>query len=784
MDSVARVFGRQRVHSPVHLGNPSPFYDQINVPIDHSRHEIRLLAIFPGDWNDQIRAELRPVSLDANPQYRALSYVWGDTNNQPAITVNGLEFHVTKNLFVALRRLRPDPGNHHGGNDIEPLLLWVDAICIDQGNNEEKSAQVAMMARIYASCHECFVWLGEQEGARPGPVRYFDPEVPNSSKNRALLTEYAADFNKSPDELDYSFHTACFLYLLKDVGKHVDFRQRPFPPFWNGPQGKQTAVPDLYPEVWFPEVTGDFKTTYFNRVASVLVQIESAEWHTRMWVVQEYALPPVVVLCRGAAGVPLNSVEHIRDVKREGSCRVSLALALIFRAHFNRLGLARMRAEFYRPRLPRLVAIDGSKHVSGLRQGARLVSAFPTWFRLVVLSCRGTVFECCAESALASSTLPVDQVYSIISYLRFVGVPVDIQVHYSPESATDMSVAARDAAEVFEQVSREHIMHPNGRWSCRYEPLAPLRFSRGKTERIRQLLPSWAVDWSGHAPPSNKAAAKITIPGLFKANDGMKGGVRPKVDGRVLRVSGAELDLVDEVVDLRRGIDAWHRLNSWVEQDPEPYRYPGGESLREALLRTLTLDIPDRGYLPWSDHWAFWARHWDAFKHQINEVVATRAGWFEATNRKHFRDILSSASVDFVDGGCRVVGVYNIFFAAILYLHGNCIFRTRAGYFGLGGEEISKGDEVYVLTDGTTPFVLRKQPPDSGLELPSPGTNELFDSGSAGRRCGNDNDIQRPLLESQQSPCYRVVISECFIHGVMYGEASKMRLKESIVEIV
>ena len=51
-----------------------------------------------------------------------------------------------------LRRLR-DP--------VDSLVLWVEAICINQKDNNEKAHQVAMMREIYSSCQKMIIWLGE-----------------------------------------------------------------------------------------------------------------------------------------------------------------------------------------------------------------------------------------------------------------------------------------------------------------------------------------------------------------------------------------------------------------------------------------------------------------------------------------------------------------------------------------------------------------------------------------------------------------------------------------------
>lgn len=86
--------------------------------------EIRLVAVQPGQWSDEIRCDLfhTPLVEDCHPPYRALSYAWGlPSRASPRVTVNGLDFAVTANLELALRYLRKES---------ETVILWVDAIVI------------------------------------------------------------------------------------------------------------------------------------------------------------------------------------------------------------------------------------------------------------------------------------------------------------------------------------------------------------------------------------------------------------------------------------------------------------------------------------------------------------------------------------------------------------------------------------------------------------------------------------------------------------------------------
>ncbi|POS79977.1 hypothetical protein DHEL01_v201619 [Diaporthe helianthi] len=90
------------------------------------------------------------------PHYEALSYVWGSTENRQTIHVQESEgehrkFLVTENLAQALRHLR---------STIAKRTLWIDAICINQEDMEERNTQVQRMTSIYRLAYRVVVWLG------------------------------------------------------------------------------------------------------------------------------------------------------------------------------------------------------------------------------------------------------------------------------------------------------------------------------------------------------------------------------------------------------------------------------------------------------------------------------------------------------------------------------------------------------------------------------------------------------------------------------------------------
>ncbi|KAK6600260.1 ankyrin repeat-containing protein [Botrytis cinerea] len=123
-----------------------------------SGDNIRLLRLLPSeDEAAPLHCELRDYSLQrSTPRihlYEALSYVWGDPDITLPISVNKKQFQVTVNLHAALLRLRDHSFER---------IMWIDAICIDQNNNEERKQQVQLMARIYSTAHRVIVWLGEE----------------------------------------------------------------------------------------------------------------------------------------------------------------------------------------------------------------------------------------------------------------------------------------------------------------------------------------------------------------------------------------------------------------------------------------------------------------------------------------------------------------------------------------------------------------------------------------------------------------------------------------------
>ncbi|KAH6699081.1 heterokaryon incompatibility protein-domain-containing protein, partial [Leptodontidium sp. MPI-SDFR-AT-0119] len=119
--------------------------------------------------NGEISFTLHTFELNSAPPFDALSYTWGDpacpylsstkipVHFLTAVRCNGARLEVQPNLAAAFKELQT--------RDLSrTTYIWIDAICIDQGNPTERSSQVQMMATLYEQAELVIVWLGPEDG--------------------------------------------------------------------------------------------------------------------------------------------------------------------------------------------------------------------------------------------------------------------------------------------------------------------------------------------------------------------------------------------------------------------------------------------------------------------------------------------------------------------------------------------------------------------------------------------------------------------------------------------
>jgi hypothetical protein len=203
-------------------------------PLDPQQSQIRLLHVHPSKWMDaDITCHLSVESLD-NPDlvYETLSYVWGKSYHNHFLRVGNVSVPVTNNLWHAMKQFRY--------NDIE-RIIWVDAVCINQSDIQERSDQVSKMGKIYSRCASVEIWLG-------------DPR-----KDVDLAFKFIAEWATG----------------VTAEGKPASF----------------TQYISLYPKEG--QSLDDFdENTEHMRTARAMGSLARRHWWKRSWTVQEFLLPP------------------------------------------------------------------------------------------------------------------------------------------------------------------------------------------------------------------------------------------------------------------------------------------------------------------------------------------------------------------------------------------------------------------------------------------------------------------------------------------------------------
>ncbi|CAI9637141.1 unnamed protein product [Alternaria burnsii] len=232
-------------------------------PLDALRKEIRLLHVHSGAWNDDLECHLETVSLDDNPRFYAISYVWGDPNITLPITIDGEPLAITRNLRNGLQRLRKTD---------ETLIIYADAACINQSDVNERSEQVRLMGEIYSSAEEVFIWLGyarepQAPLQRPNVVHFTgddsDMEIVDAYFER---TQSVSQYNDEDTETEDVL--GLFVYLvIRAMDKHLYEI-----PFFTLRENRLRAK-----QAWAAVIRAA-KTLQFN------------PWWTRIWVIQETVL--------------------------------------------------------------------------------------------------------------------------------------------------------------------------------------------------------------------------------------------------------------------------------------------------------------------------------------------------------------------------------------------------------------------------------------------------------------------------------------------------------------
>ena len=206
------------------------------------RGYIRLLRLREALMGKMLTFDLFNVCLAEKPQYFALSYVWGSPVRNSYALCNGKELMVTQSVVEALEGLRKKLLD-------EDLPVWIDAVCINQLDKEERGDQVLDMHRIYRGAAAVLVWLG--------------PEYDDSDLAMAAINRFGEDLAPKPGFIEPT-----------DLAEH--------------------GLPPQHDPAW-----------------KALGLLYSRAWFFRVWTYQEIVLAAEARVLCGAREVSWHNVEHM-----------------------------------------------------------------------------------------------------------------------------------------------------------------------------------------------------------------------------------------------------------------------------------------------------------------------------------------------------------------------------------------------------------------------------------------------------------------------------------------
>jgi len=221
--------------------------------------------------------------------YTAISYMWGSPEDAKTITINGMPVTVGKNLTAALDCLRSSLVDK----------VWIDAICINQDDIDERNAQILRIRDIFSQSLAVTVWLGEDEMSGTGLDSWVETSFDNLRLCNTILEahgrqtlEAALGIDVKAWESDHDYDELEGLPLSRDV---LYFDNE----WWADSDDEDGFGPSHFRDL----------------VAIALFYLCGNPYWTRLWIIQELAVCPIrSTLDWGDSSVPLRVVLTLADI--------------------------------------------------------------------------------------------------------------------------------------------------------------------------------------------------------------------------------------------------------------------------------------------------------------------------------------------------------------------------------------------------------------------------------------------------------------------------------------
>ncbi|KAH8760794.1 heterokaryon incompatibility protein-domain-containing protein [Hyaloscypha finlandica] len=284
-------------------------------PLDCDSFEIRLLRLRRvvvqqalGTVEERFSCSLEYASLINPPDYIALSYCWGNATKTRVIFLSpGICVEVTQNLYNALDDVvRMDWFRQSRTHEYEDhsVLLWADALCINQEDPVERSQQVRQMRQIYSRASEVVSWIP------CGSEQAVDYLVRNRFYGEGIETEVQLPSTSTP-----------------------------FVRFLDGSDNQNDVVSlDEY----------ETRKEWVNQEWDIMEDFFTQAYWRRVWVIQEVAVATEVTVLCGSYEIPWDDVAAVLAMWKKNPDIVPIDK----RAYLKAMHLAEFRDRFLVKREP------------------------------------------------------------------------------------------------------------------------------------------------------------------------------------------------------------------------------------------------------------------------------------------------------------------------------------------------------------------------------------------------------------------------------------------------
>lgn len=564
--------------------------------------------------------------------------------------------------------------------------MWIDAVCIDQQNDDEKAWQVGLMRTIFSKCQEGLLWIGDSS-------EQSDIWCTTNDKGCCVHSN-ERNFGRNFIELNCPHELGRCETSLESL---ESLRSEQLKCRWHGFRPRMSTllhlIDMLRSDSHLYDILPVSHTIHNQDVPDrscleplmALRAFMNRSWWTRRWTVQEAVLPPVSTLCWGEFRYSLDDLVLAADrlYTHSITCCSRFFTQLIHKLEALSCGEATVNALF-----------NFQKHIHTLGLTKK---------RLCQSDIGINLMDCLYNFHERESKDPRDKIFSLLGLLpKHFRLAADYQA--TPE-------------ELYERVSLLLLSkYPDRSLSVLWRESEP---------KLATSTPSWVKDFNKETSASNRRARGE----LYDASNGEQVLIQESGNG-VLSFLGTQVDVVSKLtpqshVASTYALDQFSTFRIWAQFLHLDHRYGssyiGGGTLMEAFTKTLTGDLHEMDP-------TFSEEEADRFTQSLLQENVED----ELINASLAQELNTSAA-------------------------GRRLFVTRNGLIGLGPDWMQRGDEVWVLFGGSVPFILRP----------------VQDSG-AQKGCGN---IEIPYK-------YHVVIGDCYVHGIMFGEGVGDPSSEQLVFLI